>query len=216
MSKSPLDASLAVVSRPPPVRFATVLAVWFAVVVGGFAILVRYATTPGASGPSAARWPADALLVMDPERANLVLLAHPRCPCTQATMDELERLLARCPGQVTVHVLFYRPRNGSADWEKTDLWRRARAIPGAGVRADVDGVEAAKFGAFTSGQVMLYGSDGLLLFSGGITNERGHAGESVGTDAILSLLKDGKAGQTRTPVYGCPLTTPSGGPHVGD
>jgi hypothetical protein len=123
-------------------------------------------------------------------------------------MDELEQLRARCQGLLAAHVLFYRPANAPADWEKTDLWRRAAAIPGARVYRDDDGVLARTFGAVTSGQVLLYHRDGRLLFSGGITNARGHAGASAGTEAIVSLLTKGTAGRTETPVYGCPLAGP--------
>jgi hypothetical protein len=185
--------------------FVCILLLWASAIGVGFARLMKYATTPGESQPSAPGWPAGSILVPDAERANLVLLAHPRCPCTRATMDELERLMARCPGLLTLHVLFYRPAGPAESWAKTDLWDRAAAIPGAHVSADEDGVQARLFGAATSGQVLLYDRDGRLLFSGGITNIRGHAGASRGADAILSLLTQGTAECTETPVFGCPL-----------
>jgi hypothetical protein len=185
-------------------------------IVAGFARLVEYSTTPGGSGPAAARWPAGSALVPAPDRATLVLLAHPHCPCTGATVDELERFLARCRGLVTVHVLFYRPGTSPGGWEKTDLWRRATALPGARVHCDEGGVEARAFGATTSGHVLLYRPDGRRLFSGGITNARGHAGASVGTDALDSLLTTGAAGRTETPVYGCPLAGPGSPECEGD
>jgi hypothetical protein len=184
------------------------LALWVAGTGAGFARLLDYATTPGETGPAAARWPASSALCPDPDRANLVLLAHPHCPCTGATLDELERLLARCHERVTTHVLFYRPGTSPQDWEKTALWRRAAALPGAHVQADDDGVQARVFGATTSGHVLLFHSDGRRLFSGGITNARGHAGASLGSVIIRSLLETATAGLTETPVYGCPLTAP--------
>jgi hypothetical protein len=185
--------------------FVCVLCVWIMALAASFAFLERYATTPGGAGAAVKNWPIGTVLVPDPERANLVLLAHPRCPCTRASMDELERLAARCRGLVAIHVLFYRPGTSANDWAKTDLWERAAAIPDAQVRADTDGTEAARFGAATSGQVLLYDRDGRLLFSGGITNARGHAGASMGADAILAGLTTGNPGRKETPVYGCPL-----------
>jgi hypothetical protein len=184
------------------------LALWVAGTGAGFARLLDYATTPGGGSPTAARWPAGSALVPDPDRANLVLLAHPHCPCTRATLDELEELLARCHQRVTTHVLFYRPGASPRDWEKTDLWRRAAALPGAHVQADEDGVQARRFGVATSGHVLLYHPDGRRLFSGGVTNARGHAGASLGSEAIRSLLETATARLTETPVYGCPLTAP--------
>ncbi len=70
----------------------------------GFARLMNYASRPGERGASVRRWPAGSVLIPDPDRANLVLLAHPRCPCTRATIDGLENLLARSRGLVTAHV----------------------------------------------------------------------------------------------------------------
>ncbi len=192
------------------------LAVWVVGIGVGFARLMNYATRPGERGASVRRWPAGSALIPDPDRANLVLLAHPRCPCTRATIGELENLLARSRGLVTAHVLFYRPGGEPDSWAMTDLWRRAAAIPGTRVQVDPDGRQARRFGARTSGQVLLYHCDGRLLFSGGITDTRGHAGASVGTEALWSLLTTGTAAQTETPVYGCPLAGPDFPEREGD
>ena len=54
-------------------------------------------------------------------------------------MDELERMLTCCHGQVTTHVLFYRPAGFPDNWEKNTLWNRAAALPDARVRCDVGG-----------------------------------------------------------------------------
>jgi hypothetical protein len=187
---------------------ALTLLVWCGMTAFGFWRLWEYETTPGAVRPSPRCWPAGASVPLDPSRPTLVLLAHPRCPCTQAGLDELERLLARCQGLVTVHVLVYKPGRSPAGWEQTRLWRRAAAIPGVTVRPDEDGAEAYRFGAATSGTALLYDSGGRLLFRGGLTNTRGHAGDSVGCQAIRALLAGKPAPTAETPVYGCPLGQP--------
>jgi hypothetical protein len=73
---------------------------------------------------------------------------------------------------------------------------------------DEGGIEARRFHAQTSGQTMLFDSAGHLLFSGGITGARGHAGDNVGQSAVVSLLKGGIATQHRTLVFGCSLRDP--------
>jgi hypothetical protein len=93
----------------------------------------------------------------------------------------------------------------SPDWERTDLWRQAAAIPGATVTRDDDGHEAALFRAETSGQTFLYASDGDLLFTGGTTGARGHAGDNAGRAALLALLRREAPDRRATPVFGCPL-----------
>ena len=59
----------------------------------------------------------------------------------------------------------------------------------------------------TSGQTILYGADGTLLFSGGITGSRGHAGDNDGRAGLVALLTRAGRGQTRTKVFGCPLVS---------
>jgi len=92
-----------------------------------------------------------------------------------------------------------------ADWEQTDLWRRAASIPGVSLTRDDDGVEAQRFDAATSGQTVVYDGDDRLLFSGGITAARGHEGDNPGRTAILSLLASAGGEQRSTPVFGCSL-----------
>jgi hypothetical protein len=105
-------------------------------------------------------------------------------------------------------VLFVRPRRLSEDWEKTDLWRSAERIPGVRVLSDVDGIEAARFGAQASGQTLLYNVGGELQFSGGITVSRGHAGDNLGESSIVSLVTGGESSTNHTSVYGCSLHDP--------
>jgi hypothetical protein len=57
----------------------------------------------------------------------------------------------------------------------------------------------------TSGQTVLYDNEGALLFSGGITGARGHAGDNAGRTSLVELLNRGAAGRSRTSVFGCPL-----------
>ena len=52
------------------------------------------------------------------------------------------------------------------DWERGELWRIASAIPGVHVMADPAGAEAHRFAVSTSGDTLLYGAEGALLFHG--------------------------------------------------
>jgi hypothetical protein len=73
------------------------------------------------------------------------------------------------------------------------------------VQADLKGLIGKKFGAETSGYVLLYNPAGQLLFSGGITGSRGHAGDNAGEDAIIALVNGQNPGVTHTSVFGCSL-----------
>lgn len=142
------------------------------------------------------------------------MFAHPQCPCTRASIEELNRLLSRVGGRVHADVLFYLPHSFSPDWAKSTLWRNASALPGVTVQMDVDGAEARLFGAETSGDVLLYDKDGRLLFKGGITGSRGHEGDNVGVDAVAALCQGLKVATNETPVYGCSLVGDCDAPTV--
>lgn len=170
----------------------------------GFGSLWRYANSPGAAGMPPKLWPASSRISRPTDRATLVMLAHPHCPCTRATIRELELLMARSHGLVKTYILFLKPTGFSDHWVKTDLWQTADTIPDVTVIEDPDGIEAARFGAATSGQAILYDAEGNLLFNGGITGSRGHSGDNAGRNAVVSLLND-KSARNQTPVFGCPL-----------
>jgi hypothetical protein len=70
---------------------------------------------------------------------------------------------------------------------------------------DDDGRHAKQFGAATSGQTLLYDQDGALVFSGGITGARAHAGDNLGRQSLVALLNRQPAARTGTSVFGCPL-----------
>jgi hypothetical protein len=181
------------------------ITLWLFVVGIGLSVLLGYENTPGAAALPIASWPADSKIQRAPGRATLVMLAHPHCPCSRASLRELAQLMAQSQGRLEAFVLFLKPHGFADDWEKTDLWQSAADIPGVEPIVDHDGVEARLFHARTSGQTMLYDAEGRLLFSGGITIARGHEGDNAGRNAILALVNAGIAEQTETPVFGCPL-----------
>lgn len=159
---------------------------------------------PGHVAATPVSWPVESSIARS-QKDTLIVLVHPHCPCSRATIGELGLLMAHCQNRLNTYVLFYRPSRTGPDWTKTDLWRSAAAIPGVQVVSDVDGREARRFGARTSGQVMLYSATGNLLFSGGITIARGHSGDNAGRMAIVSFVNTGEAPLAHTPVYGCSL-----------
>jgi hypothetical protein len=196
---------------------------WVAAVALGSAMMLNYEFSPGAPGTPSPSWPADLASLggqrvssagradvmggLHPDRrsAHLVMVAHPRCPCTRASIAELAQILARARGSVAATVLFYRPPQFSPGWERTDLWRSAAAIPGVTVLADPDGREAQRLGAVTSGHVLLYDRAGQLLFTGGITGARGHEGDNVGCESVIRLIAGRGGARHHMLIYGCSI-----------
>jgi hypothetical protein len=113
--------------------------------------------------------------------------------------------MAQVPGRIQAYVVFLKPAATTENWEKTDLWRTASAIPGVNVLTDTAGIETRRFGAETSGQTVVYDTNGRLRFHGGITLARGHAGDNPGRSAIEELVTGVDFHEAKTPVFGCAL-----------
>lgn len=180
-------------------------AIWLTAVVAVLALIANHANAPGRSGAIPQRWPAQSLIALDANRPTLIMFVHPYCPCTRASLGELDSLMARCRGQFNAHVVFVKPAGLGEYQAKSDLWRRASAIPGVTVHSDSSGSETRLFHPETSGQTVLYDRDGRLLFQGGITISRGHAGDNPGRSALVALLNHQLVNEVETPVFGCSL-----------
>jgi hypothetical protein len=179
---------------------------WLAALATAATILLTYDNTPGAVTQRApASWPSQTSLARVEGRPTLVMLLHPKCPCSRASVAELSVLLARAPGALTTHIVFHAPEGASEDWHRTDLWDAAAAIPGAVVGTDQGGAEARRFGIATSGHTLLYDGDGRLQFTGGITASRGHQGDNAGRRTILALLQQRPVQRHYASVFGCSL-----------
>ena len=185
------------------------VAIWLGVVVGGLAMVAAYDNRPGVSADAPANWPEASLLDRTTDRPTLVMVVHPRCDCSRASVAELAELMARATVRPRAYVALLKPRGLSEDWDVTGIRQAAMRIPGVKVIRDEGGGEARSFGAQTSGQTFLYDAGGRLLFSGGITAARGHTGESVGRTAILSLLNHEPASVATASVFGCSLSSPA-------
>lgn len=179
--------------------------VWAGSITAGLRYMLNYERTPGRVGAVPSAWPAGSSLKRPADRATLLVFAHPRCPCTRATMSELAEVMAHTQGKLTATVVFFAPPDAGRDWYDTDLHRKAAAIPGVSVVSDKLGSEAKRFGVETSGHAMLFAADGRLLFQGGITASRGHEGDNAGESAIVALVNGHAAPQSKTLVFGCSL-----------
>src|SRR3989440_5381956 len=181
-------------------------ATWTVALAFGARVLFHYETTPGRVGPVASNWPAASVIPRQTDKLTLLMLAHPHCPCTRASIGELAQIMAHAFGKANAYVLFVKPQGAGPDWDDTDLRRSAAAIPGVTVLTDENGTEAGRFGAETSGHTLVFDRNGTLVFSGGITASRGHAGDNAGESAVLAALSQQPIMRNRTPVFGCSLT----------
>lgn len=186
---------------------------WLAGLGIGLRTILNYENSPAIPGSAPSQWPAQSRIERIPGLPTIVVMAHPHCPCTRATIGELALLMARVQNHATATVVFVRPSGVPEKWEETGLWHDAQQIPGVRVMNDPEGKEAAMFGAVASGQTMLYDAKGKLQFSGGITAGRGHSGDNAGRTTLVALITHGKSELEKselkeTPVFGCALASP--------
>lgn len=177
---------------------------WAGCVAAAFCGLQRYSATPGEQ-----REPTlDAERVLSelrqPGRALMVMALHPRCPCSDASLYEMQRLLAEIGDSCDGVILWYHPRIKAAGWPS----RPNEMAPGkarARVVDDPDGELSSALGALTSGHVTLVDASGRVRFTGGLTISRGHRGPSPGQVAIRQILGGEPPVATSAPVFGCSL-----------
>ena len=193
-------------------RTLVLLVAWFCVIACGFAYLANYSNTPCDLGEPPQVFSKEILgrLFEGETREGsyyLVMGIHPHCPCTRATLGELNELIAKCRGKLTCSILVFHPSEEDSSWYQTDLWSTAQAMPDTGVVPDVDGRLCRELNLLTSGGVVLCDAHGNRLFYGGITASRGHQGDNLGSDAILSCIRTGRADRDHTKVFGCALNS---------
>ena len=146
-----------------------------------FAILCGWFQLVRFSTTAGEQSPAPVLLPADlvPSASQPLLLVfvHPQCSCTAATFEQLDRLLNQATQSVEL------------------------------VLVDTGGRLARRFGAATSGEILLYSPARRLLFQGGITPGRAHAGDSPGSQALLAAIDSGRPTPStfQNTVFGCPI-----------
>jgi len=194
---------------------AALVACWFAASAGVWAWTVAYGTTtaqPPQHGFADPAPPAPGL-PRSTGRPTLYLFMHPRCPCTRATIAQLQQVLtapglddAAIPELMVVSTIPSDASENDDGWRRSETIRLALELPNASLVEDLGGSIARHFGAVASGSVVLYAADGRLLFAGGVTVSRGHEGDSLGADNLRRRLLDPDHPRPFTaPALGCRL-----------
>lgn len=177
--------------------------VWLIVLTGSVCLIFKYDSVPGLAARPTGDWPSSSSISHSSKTNTLVMLLHPRCPCSRASLRQVATLKTSDRSLRCVF-LFYAPTRFEKGWEKTDIWIAAAEIPDAQLVSDVDGAEARKFGGATSGQTYIFDRNGNLRYSGGLTEGRGHEGECLSLDLALRSLKSGSKAAYGE-VFGCPI-----------
>lgn len=183
-----------------------VFLLWLSGTIGGLFYMAKYVNTPAESDilyPSV--FPSQSSIQHNSEQPVLIFFSHPKCPCTRASLHELNRLMTDVNGKLQVYVVFTKPTGADENWAQTDLRQTAENIRNVQVLIDENERETEIFNAQTSGLVLLYDRKGNLRYNGGITASRGHEGDNAGRQAIFNIVTQDFDNRSEMPVFGCPL-----------
>jgi hypothetical protein len=179
---------------------------WVIAISLGVYAIWQYGSEPGTLSQKLTRWPVESELALSAQKPTLLMFLHPRCPCSRTSVDELAILLSRSRTDFETTVIFIHPAGESEDWSRTGLRDKVAALSGVTVFDDKEGREGHLFGAATSGETFLFAPGGNLLFHGGITVARGHAGNNEGRRFLSGWKEETPREEIReTPVFGCSL-----------
>lgn len=171
--------------------------VWLGAVAWGIHATMSYESTPGKTATT-----PRVQLASHESKWSIVMVAHPMCPCTAASLKALKAVVAEHRDAVECKVVFVggRPESVSQNMQLADQ------IGTASIEWVSEEEAAESYGAFTSGQTFVYGPEGDIAFSGGITPGRGVDQPQFAVKLFRSLFA-GKAAGSSVPVYGCGLQT---------
>lgn len=186
---------------------------WLAACVCGSYIAMRSDFQPGALGTSQIHWADGSDLQPCMGQITVLAFLHPRCVCTAATVKQLVWALRQQPQAKLIAVLFSPPEPHEIEgWQDSAYERTLRdKVPGVRIVFDPGGKEAERFGALTSGTLLVYDRQGQEIFRGGITGRRGGEEDNPSLRQFIRALAEDQQNGTpmTTSVFGCSLKAPT-------
>ncbi len=188
----------------PKKRVFFASSIWFLLLLAAFYLITDYSLKSESKNPDIQKWPKESTLSMSQNKYTLITAIHPKCACSFATINELNRLLVTLHSDLSLLFLIYTP-TGEEEWKESPLVKKLQALPSSQLVIDLDGKEAAKFELSVSGECQLFSPEGSLLFSGGITASRAHEGDALGQTMIKTAIVKATTEVNTTPAFGCPI-----------
>lgn len=196
-------------SKKSKFSIAIACLIWALSIGLGLYFLMNYETTPGKPSAPPSKFPKDTKLKLSSDKDTLVMFVHPQCSCTRASLDQLGPLSMR--RDLNIKLVHFKPSVKPDGWSENWQFANWTRNPSVQIIEDIDGDEAKRFDAQTSGQTFLFDSKGRLVFSGGITAARGVAGDNRGFDNLFLAIARNKnraandSSLRKSLVFGCNL-----------
>jgi hypothetical protein len=142
----------------------------------------------------------------DPGRWTLIMVVHPDCPCSKASLRNLAAILDATRLPVRAEIVGAVPPGYDGPMRNLAL---ARGI----VKSELVIMDADRalqtYGARTSGHLFVYDPDQDLVYSGGLTPARG-AEDAMSSMRWFNVLVRQGAIASSAPTFGCSLSSATG------
>src|ERR1051325_8235013 len=89
---------------------------WLMAAGVGLKLLNEYDNSAGSTGNPPERWPNESRGLRASDRPIFLMFPPPRCACSRASLEELDRLMAQAEGRFVVHLLFEKRPGAAPDW----------------------------------------------------------------------------------------------------
>ena len=146
------------------------------------------------------------------ERGTLVMFAHPKCPCTQASLSELAQILTWCQGRVVGHLRFVTPCDaGDYPEDSFDNMQRVAARLGYPFPYLIDDTQsvARSYGAICTPDFFGYDADLRLQYRGRLDESGRHPAPPEARrelyEAMVGIAHTGQGPRTQVPSMGCSI-----------
>lgn len=170
--------------------------VWAVLAVSVIAGALEYDSRPG---EPPLRLP-DAT-VAGPGLWSLILMIHPDCPCTKATMRNLSTILESTRIPIKAEIVAAMPEGYKGPRANLAI---ARSIVKSDLVVMSESSASERFGARTSGHLFVFDPDRNLVYSGGLTPARGAEDASSSLKWFQALVTQYPVASSG-PTFGCPL-----------
>jgi hypothetical protein len=164
-----------------------------------------YKSTPGKASLFVGRAPDSSSIKFDSKHYNFITFIHPKCSCSEATIENLTTMTRDFANKnISFHVVFYSSSELGSDLENSKYVKEVKELQNTRIYFDKKLTDFSLYDVETSGQSFLFDTEKNLIFKGGITESRGHLGETLSMRKIAGYLEGEKPNSiTLAPTFGC-------------
>ena len=185
----------------PSLKVISITVIWLTLFATAYYVLLQYDFK--SSDSKLSKIPRATQLPISKQGPTLIAFLHAKCPCSRASINEIDRLLTSHGKDLKTIFVFSKEKDLELAWiQESELYKKAQKMS-VEIIIDPNNSEAKVFKAQTSGKVFLVSPKQEILFQGGVTASRGHEGNNSGITAIQKILAGKNSQIDFQPSFGC-------------